>query len=112
MNSGVLLLDAGNTRLKWAVVDSTRAQTKSSEAGLSDSAMWLGQGAVAYHELASVKAFAEGAKEAFDRSWYWSSTQHAEHADYAWNQSFGNGLQYYRHKSNEWRARAVRTIKL
>lgn len=49
--NNILLLDAGNTRLKWAVVDSARAQTKPPEAGLSDSAAWLGQGAADYREL-------------------------------------------------------------
>ncbi len=67
---------------------------------------------VAYYELASVKAFAEGAKEAFDRNWYWSSTQHAEYADYAWGQDFGYGGQDFWNKGNNGRARAVRTIKL
>ncbi len=67
---------------------------------------------VVYHELAAVKAFAEGAKEAFDRAWYWSSTQHAEYAVYAWDQYFGGGYQYCLLKNYEWRARAVRTIKL
>jgi hypothetical protein len=52
---------------------------------------------MAYHELMTAKAFAPGAKEAFDRAWYWTSTQHAEYADY---------------KDVEWRARAVRAIKL
>ncbi len=63
---------------------------------------------LAYHELAGAKTFAPGKKEAFERSWYWSSTQHAEYADYAWNQNFGNGNQNYNHKNNEFRARAVR----
>jgi hypothetical protein len=67
---------------------------------------------LAYHELATVKAFAEGAKEAFDRNWYWSSTQHAEYAGYAWGQDFGDGLQDCGHEGYEFRARAVRTIKL
>ncbi len=67
---------------------------------------------LAYHELATVKAFAEGAKEAFDRAWHWSSTQPAEYAGYAWGQGFGSGDQFYGHESFEWRARAVRTIKL
>ena len=52
MNNLILLLDAGNTRLKWAVVDAARVHAHPPEAGLSDSAAWLGQGAAAYHELA------------------------------------------------------------
>jgi len=67
---------------------------------------------MAYHELAAAKNFARGAEEAFDFAWYWSSTQHAEGADYAWMQLFSYGYQGGGHKANEWRARAVRTIKL
>lgn len=67
---------------------------------------------VAYHELKSVKAFAEGTKEAFDHTWYWSSTQRAEYVDSAWYQGFGNGDQDCFRKLYEFRARAVRTIKL
>lgn len=52
MSTQVLLLDAGNTRLKWAVVDLARASAKPAEVGLPASAAWLGQGATAYHELA------------------------------------------------------------
>lgn len=47
-----LLLDAGNTRLKWAVVDYGCRPTASSATGLADSAAWLGQGAAGYDELA------------------------------------------------------------
>ena len=67
---------------------------------------------IAYHELATAKAFAPEAKEAFDCAWYWSSTQHAEDAGYAWLQGFSDGYQFSNHKVNKWRARAVRTIKL
>ena len=52
MDKRLLLLDAGNTRLKWAVIDSARVPAHPAEAGLSDSDAWLGQGAAAYHELA------------------------------------------------------------
>lgn len=70
------------------------------------------QALMALHELKTAKAFMPGAKEAFDLAWYWTSTQHAEGADYAWMQSFGVGTQDYFHKVIGWRARAVRTIKL
>lgn len=56
MNKRILLLDAGNTRLKWAVIEAACVTTRSKEAGLSDSAAWLGQGAAAYHELELVAA--------------------------------------------------------
>lgn len=67
---------------------------------------------IAYHELKTAKAFAPDTKEAFDRAWYWSSTQPAENAVSAWMQGFSYGHQSGYHKVNEWRARAVRTIKL
>jgi hypothetical protein len=67
---------------------------------------------LAYHELAAAKQFAKGKKEAFDPNWYWSSTQHAEGAVYAWLQVFGYGSQDYFLKGYEFRARAVRRIKL
>ncbi|BBB59911.1 hypothetical protein UNDKW_1638 [Undibacterium sp. KW1] len=42
--------------------------------------------------------------------WYWTSTQNAGGPDYAWMQGFGNGGQYDGHKSDEYRARAVRRL--
>lgn len=59
-----------------------------------------------------LKAFREGGPEAFALEWYWSSTQHAAHSGYAWMQYFGNGNQYDYHKSYNYRARAVRRIKI
>jgi hypothetical protein len=44
--------------------------------------------------------------------WYWSSTQHASHSDYAWHQHFGNGYQDNDGKSFEGRARAVRRLAI
>ena len=35
------------------------------------------------------EAFQAGGDQAFDKAWYWSSTQHASNSDYAWNQNFG-----------------------
>lgn len=49
MSERVLLLDAGNTRLKWAVVDCGRI--KADTAGLSKSEAWLSQGAATYDAL-------------------------------------------------------------
>lgn len=40
--------------------------------------------------------------------WYWTSTQVADHPDYAWVQYFDDGVQSTSHKSYECRARAVR----
>lgn len=52
MSTRILLLDAGNTRLKWAVLDLAHVDAHQAEAGLSGSAAWLGQGAADYPELA------------------------------------------------------------
>ena len=41
---------------------------------------------------------------------YWTSTQNARSADYAWMQLLNYGLQSIDHKSTEYRARAVRRI--
>jgi hypothetical protein len=40
--------------------------------------------------------------------WYWTSTQNADHPDYAWVQNFDYGNQGNDRQSNECRARAVR----
>lgn len=47
-------------------------------------------------------------KEHFENDWYWSSEQYARNDVYAWMQGFYGGGQYGNHKSNEYRARAVR----
>jgi hypothetical protein len=49
-------------------------------------------------------------KEEFEPRWYWSNEQTAYNPDYAWMQGFDYGLQGYFHKSNEYRARAVRRL--
>jgi hypothetical protein len=59
-----------------------------------------------------LKTFREGGPEAFELAWYWSSTQHAALSGYAWMQDFGSGGQGYGHKSDDYRARAVRRIKI
>ncbi len=49
--------------------------------------------------------------DSFDTSeWYWTATQDADNDGYAWMQYFDNGYQGYNHKSNEYRARAVRRL--
>jgi hypothetical protein len=62
----------------------------------------------------SAAAFQEGGSEALgeDGYWYWSSTQDAGSEAYAWCQYFDDGGQYYGHKSDEYRARAVRRLKI
>ena len=52
------------------------------------------------------------AREEFKPTGYWSSEQHAEYAYSAWVQNFYYGGQHGLHKASEWRARAVRMIKL
>ncbi|MGE0289658.1 MAG: DUF1566 domain-containing protein [Bradyrhizobium sp.] len=52
--------------------------------------------------------FRAGADQAFDETWYWSSTQHVSHSDYAWAQYFDDGNQVSYRKNIKLRARAVR----
>ncbi len=52
------------------------------------------------------------APKEFEREWYWSSEQYAGHVASAWCQSFYHGGQDYYHKSSEFRARAVRRLKI
>jgi hypothetical protein len=47
---------------------------------------------------------------AFDKDWYWSSTERAAYADFAWFQGFGNGGQRLSSKLYTLRARAVRRV--
>ena len=58
----------------------------------------------------SLQLFQKGAAEAFESEWYWTSTQYAAISDYAWVQDFSDGGQDDNHKSDEYRARAVRSI--
>ena len=60
----------------------------------------------------NAEAFKAGSAEAFDQTYYWSSTQRASHSDFAWDQHFNVGTQYYYDKSAEWRARAVRRLAI
>jgi hypothetical protein len=54
----------------------------------------------------SVQAFVAGGAEAFEPTWYWSSTQYSRHN--AWFQYFGVGNQFHNDKDVQARARAVR----
>ncbi|WP_192985680.1 DUF1566 domain-containing protein [Pseudomonas sp. EggHat1] len=54
----------------------------------------------------SHEAFQEGAEQAFEDAWYWSSTQYSPYN--AWYQDFAGGSQLSHHKDSELRARAVR----
>lgn len=54
MSTRALLLDAGNTRLKWAVLDLAQHDAHPAQAALSDSPAWLGQGATIYGDLATL----------------------------------------------------------
>ena len=56
----------------------------------------------------SVEAFREDGAEAFDPTWYWSSTQSAGGASFAWSQNFGVGTQDNGVKGYKGRVRAVR----
>lgn len=56
MSTRVLLLDAGNTRLKWAVVEWGSAEGGASELNAPATAPWLAQGAAHYDALESLSA--------------------------------------------------------
>ena len=51
-------------------------------------------------------------RDQFEKTWYWTSTQYALDAQYAWCQGFHYGLQGYHHKPLELRARAVRRVPI
>lgn len=55
-----------------------------------------------------LEAFRTGGAEAFEETWYVSSTEYAPDPDCAWGQSFTGGYPYYYRKGNYDRARAVR----
>ncbi|QRM21014.1 DUF1566 domain-containing protein [Dechloromonas sp. TW-R-39-2] len=50
--------------------------------------------------------------EAFQKTGYWSNTTHRSESGWAWFQHFGYGTQYYGHKDDELRARAVRRLPI
>jgi hypothetical protein len=57
--------------------------------------------------------FADDGEEAFDETWYWSSTQSTQYSDYgAWGQNFDHGSQYGGSKKFEAAVRAVRLIQV
>jgi hypothetical protein len=56
----------------------------------------------------SATDFKAGNSEEFAADAYWSSTEYS--ATYAWEQYFGNGLQYASNKSSYSRVRAVRRV--
>jgi len=62
------------------------------------------------NEAAAGELFQEGGTEAFERDWYWTSTQCAADPDYAWMQNFYYGYQYDDRKDGDGRARAVRRV--
>ena len=64
------------------------------------------------NEADAGEAFQEDGAEAFEREWYWSSTQLASDPAYAWVQSFDYGGQYDDWKGSSYRARAVRRVPI
>jgi hypothetical protein len=58
------------------------------------------------------EAFQEGAEQAFDTDWYWTSTHHIAEKDLAWCQDFTGGNQGDSYSDNKLRARAVRRLVL
>lgn len=56
--------------------------------------------------------FREGGAEAFNSTWYWSSTEYAQYSSYAWIVGFYDGSQNYTSKLSHYGVRAVRRLKL
>ena len=56
--------------------------------------------------------FREGAAEAFQPNWYWSSTEHASYSNSAWYVSFTGGYQGSDGKHYDCGVRAVRRFKI
>ncbi len=50
--------------------------------------------------------------EEFQKTWYWSNTQHAAYPDFAWCQDFYDGRQDYNGTNGMLRARAVRRLTI
>ena len=51
--------------------------------------------------------------EAFEKGWYFSSTEYAQYSDgYAWGQGFYRGGQYYLGKDDEYYVRPVRVLPI
>jgi hypothetical protein len=57
-------------------------------------------------------AFKADAPEAFETTWYWSSTEHASYSGFAWFVGFYGGYQFYNLKHYGFGVRAVRRLKL
>jgi hypothetical protein len=51
-------------------------------------------------------------KDQFEPKWHWTNEQHAGSSACAWVQGFNDGSQDGFHKSNEYRARAVRRLSV
>jgi len=63
-------------------------------------------------ELLLAYAAAIEGDEAFERDWYWSSTQYADDAGWSWCQAFYDGTQLCNAKDSKLRARAVRRVPI
>jgi hypothetical protein len=51
-------------------------------------------------------------KDEFKPEWHWTREEHDSSPDCAWVQTFASGSQGYGHKSHQYRARAVRRLKI
>jgi hypothetical protein len=81
--------------------------------GENPSSMPVGYPYTEKHPLQTeVEAFQDGQPEAFDEVWYWSSTQRASYAVFAWLQIFTDGYQVSVPKDYGNRARAVRRFPI
>ena len=78
------------------------------EAALLAEVFMPGEGYVPEQTVA--ESFKEGEAEAFDRTWYWTSTEFS--AGSAWLQGFGDGAQASNSKDSSFRVRAVRKCQI
>lgn len=58
------------------------------------------------------ESFKAGSAEAFETTWYWSSTEHAQYSDAAWIVGVDGGGQSYGFKHSLYGVRAVRRLKI
>lgn len=59
------------------------------------------------------EGFKAGEAEAFEKSWYFSSTEYAQYSDgSAWGQNFSNGVQDDLYKGNEYHVRPIRVLPI
>jgi len=82
------------------------------DAPWEDAVSWAGkQGGVLPSRIDQL-VLLHNLKDEFKPNWYWSGTPNAGDESYAWYQYFNTGFQYYHHKDDKLRARAVRRVAI